>query len=615
MTIRAAEGTREVPVPASQQRQAVLSDKQVTELARLGVRIEQFYAMPMDIEWALAGGRFAIVQARPITALPPEWNRSVPEALYARNSLAEHIPGPLTPLFATLGFEVANRVNYHSMEGFLGKQNAQEMIPDRAEYEIINHYLYRRDYIRAKVVLKILAMYIPQFVRLARESAALTQAARQELVAVVEEWEQQSIERFSPAQLLDGVRTILAAAIRYYNQIQVTLPISATSEVLFTKAYESLIRGAGDPEALSFLLGLDTVAQRAELSLFDIAAWMRANPPVANYVFQHTTDRLAAGLGEETPPEALPVELWNEWRQRLGRHLHDFGRTAYEFDFANPTPQETPGPVIDALKAYLAGRTEDPRRRQREARDRRERATDALLQRLGWLRRALFVKLLRWAQDTGPMREDSIFDMGMGHPLMRRLLAELGRRFVAGGALAQAGDIYWLEQNEVEGLIAELERGAALPNLAARIPDRRAQWQAALGMSPPLMLPERSGWMRFMHGGDAETKNGKVVLKGIGTSGGRVTASARVLFGPEDFGTLKPGDVLVAVTTTPAWTPLFAQAAAVVTDIGGPLSHSSIVAREYGIPAVMAARSATRAIHNGQLITVDGNAGTVTVEN
>jgi pyruvate,water dikinase len=87
-----------------------------------------------------------------------------------------------------------------------------------------------------------------------------------------------------------------------------------------------------------------------------------------------------------------------------------------------------------------------------------------------------------------------------------------------------------------------------------------------------------------------------------------------VVFGPEDFKKIRPGDVLVAVTTTPAWTPLFAVASAVVTDIGGPLSHSSIVAREYGIPAVMAVRSATRTIQSGQMITVDGAAGTVTLE-
>ncbi len=101
---------------------------------------------------------------------------------------------------------------------------------------------------------------------------------------------------------------------------------------------------------------------------------------------------------------------------------------------------------------------------------------------------------------------------------------------------------------------------------------------------------------------------------GMGTSAGQITARACVLFGPEDFPHMRPGDVLVAVTTTPAWTPLFAMASAVVTDIGGPLSHSSIVAREYGIPAVMAAGSATRRILTGQMITVDGSAGTVIIE-
>jgi rifampicin phosphotransferase len=101
------------------------------------------------------------------------------------------------------------------------------------------------------------------------------------------------------------------------------------------------------------------------------------------------------------------------------------------------------------------------------------------------------------------------------------------------------------------------------------------------------------------------------VLSGIGASAGRVTAPARVLGGPQDFGRMRSGDVLVASITTPAWTPLFAMAAAVVTDIGGPLSHSSIVAREYGIPAVLGTAVATRRIPDGEPITVDGDAGQV----
>jgi pyruvate,water dikinase len=93
-----------------------------------------------------------------------------------------------------------------------------------------------------------------------------------------------------------------------------------------------------------------------------------------------------------------------------------------------------------------------------------------------------------------------------------------------------------------------------------------------------------------------------------------VTAPARVLHGPEDFNQMRPGEVLVAGTTTPAWTPLFAMASAVVTDIGGPLSHGSIVAREYGIPAVMGTGVATRRIQSGPTIVVDGTHGTVTLK-
>lgn len=106
-------------------------------------------------------------------------------------------------------------------------------------------------------------------------------------------------------------------------------------------------------------------------------------------------------------------------------------------------------------------------------------------------------------------------------------------------------------------------------------------------------------------------KQKSALIKGVAASPGIVTAPACVLHGPEDFSKMKPGNVLVAPITTPAWTPLFARAAGIVTDIGGPLSHGSIVAREYGIPAVLGTGVATQRISNGQMITVDGVRGTV----
>jgi pyruvate,water dikinase len=102
-------------------------------------------------------------------------------------------------------------------------------------------------------------------------------------------------------------------------------------------------------------------------------------------------------------------------------------------------------------------------------------------------------------------------------------------------------------------------------------------------------------------------------IKGIGASPGKVTGPACVMRGPEEFHRMKPGEILVASITTPAWTPLFAMASGIVTDVGGPLSHSSIVAREYGVPAVLGTGVATERIRSGQQVTVDGDAGVVTL--
>ncbi len=149
--------------------------------------------------------------------------------------------------------------------------------------------------------------------------------------------------------------------------------------------------------------------------------------------------------------------------------------------------------------------------------------------------------------------------------------------------------------------------------LSATVPQRKAAWRAARRVTPPMMLPQ----MKLLGVDLAELKSGRnrkrkgSTIKGVATSPGRVTAPACVLHGPEDFARMKAGEVLVASITTPAWTPLFARAAAVVTDVGGPLSHGSIVAREYGIPAVLGTEVATRRIRSGQTITVDGTQGTV----
>ncbi len=559
------------------------------------------------------GGQGVVYLAEPAQAAAVvEWKPPDRKSVYARGSLAEHTPTPVSPLFATLGLEIANQETMSLWEGIIG-EHAHELIVG-GFYQTINSYVYggfRLGLRQLPAMLRVMGTQIgPMF----RGTVARWRQGRQRFAEVVAEWESKPVESLPAIELLEGVRIVFGAAARYYTVIQTTLPAASSSEVLFTRFYRALVKRRNDPPATTLLFGFETTPVRTEKSLYDIAVWLKDRPVLAEYLLHTPNQELIADLRRPSPPGAIEAGDWQTWRLRIGEHFEDFGRTAYEFDFANPTPAEAPEPQLEAIKLFLQEKTASPYQRLQTAVENRERATGAILDRLGWPRKNWFLRLLQWAQQTGAIREDSIADMGLGHPIIRRMLNELGRRLAAAGAITQAGDIYWLEQSELGELVAALDRGPVPADYAAFVPARKEKWRAALHLEPPVLLPERSWWNKLIGGGEARSKNGRVILKGVGTSPGKVTAPACVLHSPQDFHKMKPGDVLVATTTTPAWTPLFTMASAVVTDIGGPLSHSSIVAREYGIPAVMAARAATHRIRSGQLVTVDGSAGTVELE-
>jgi pyruvate,water dikinase len=617
MTARVNGGTEEQPVPAELRRAPVLDDEAAAELVRLGVQIENLYGMPMDIEWALADGAFAIVQARPITALPvpvleppTEWPMPDPKGPYMRGSIADFMPDPLTPLFATVGVPAINAGMRRTMVETIGSRTAA--LDDYLT--TINDYAYLYVNLGCRDWLWVLFRMGPALPRLLRNGERhWREVASPRYAEVVARWRDRSPHDLTAVGLLEGAGELTAAMADYLTALQVdAIGTAAGTEGLFTAVYDKLVKQEGDPPPPTLLLGTNSKPIQAEKALYDLATWCRERGDLAAYLLETPSGRLAAQLADD---DALAGDNWLEWQRRFRAHLAQFGHSLYDLDFAKPLPVDDPLPLLEALKLFIRGGGTNPHERQQRLVERREEAVQAVLGRLKGLKLWLFRWTLRWAQTFALVREDSIFDIGLGYPVLRQMLHELGRRFAEARAIADPDDIYWLELAEVERGAKALDRGETPGDLAERIRERRAVWHAEERATPPQQLPPKGRVMGIKTDAfmpvSAEDQTGGV-LKGVAASPGQVTATARVLLGPEDFAQMQPGDILVAEITTPAWTPLFTMAAGVVTDIGGPLSHGSIVAREYGIPAVLGTGVATQRICSGRVISVDGSAGEVT---
>lgn len=403
-----------------------------------------------------------------------------------------------------------------------------------------------------------------------------------------------------------GVAELLDAGTTYYTAVQTIIPIAVTSEIAFTRFYGSVVRRVGDPPATAFLLGFDSAPIRAEKSLYDLATWTRSRDDALAAVLRDTPPSGGAALlAADREPDGVDPAAWADWAGRFREHLREHGHTVYNLDFVNAVPADDPEPLLATLRFQLGGGGSDPHERQRASAARREAATADVSARLDPVRRRLFTRLLRWAQTAAPIREDALADVGLAWPQLRRMLDELGRRLTADGVVEGPDDVYWLRREEIE---------APEGSLAGPVRRRRAAARARRRVTPPQLLPRSTWWGRMERLMPAASSDQQgAVLSGTGASPGRVVGIARVLAGPRELARMQPGDVLVASITTPAWTPLFAMAAGVVTGIGGPLSHSSIVAREYGIPAVLGTGVATRRIPDGARVLLDGDAGTVTL--
>jgi rifampicin phosphotransferase len=296
----------------------------------------------------------------------------------------------------------------------------------------------------------------------------------------------------------------------------------------------------------------------------------------------------------------------------LERYLDEYGRRANGIELALPLWLETPEFVLGLVRSYLTGERGDPEVEHSALVEERERLIAEALERVsGTELEGPFRGALQAAQAAWPLEEDHAFYIDQRALAAVRLqLLGLGRRLAAEGRLAEAGDIWFVEYEEVAAAAAE---DADLTDLA-RARKREHEAQRTLEAPPLLGAPPTGaadpGLEKFFGKAGPPELEG-TVLRGSPASAGRVTGTARVIERIDELDRVQAGEILVCRSTTPPWTPIFGSIAALVTDTGGVLSHGAIVAREYRLPAVVGTKIGTRVIADGQTITVDGERGEV----
>ena len=366
-----------------------------------------------------------------------------------------------------------------------------------------------------------------------------------------------------------------------------------------------------DPEstiASKLLTGLgDINSAQAGLEIWRLAEMARARPQLQELIGSDLT-------WAELRPRLAGVELGDEFLTRWDRLMFAGGHHCRgEFDVSKPRWRDEPDFVLATVRSYLrAGVDFDPETALRQQVAAREQLAGECRRRLrNPVKRLTFNFLLKRARLGACVRENLRDDINRRVAIARMALLELGERLVKHGVIAERDDVFFFYEPELIPVL----KGIQSFDIRNTISDRKAEYRRNLGIFPPSVVVGQFNpdAVKPQDPGTPDPLNPPEVLSGLAVSPGIVTGPARVIMSYSTEAQVLPGEILVAPFTDPGWTPYFLPAAGIVVDTGGMLSHGSIVAREYGKPAVVNVGPATRIIKTGQKIQVDGNQGKVRI--
>lgn len=547
--------TSQVPEPERQV--YCVSDSDLLQLALMSERISTYFGQPMDVEWALAGGKLWILQARPITSQiqqQPDTRHSVPQKTVSGKPInrlsrafhadvVEHYPGPY-PLDLT----AITRMQDQLQEGM--EAVGISSTPMRELLSMEDNGAIRVGFPDVRVNLKCLKLLRPK-----APSPHQWPSAEKQFKSEIAALSVIPLASMSDREVLGYLDDALGLADR-----------------IAVKRFKDYV-GPGQLVGARLSLWI-RVARCRDVDSHDLLAEL-------GYV--------TAEVDRELKVLASLEKDSTSYRKKFQDFMSEYGaRTASLYlPFSHRSWREDPASLEQMLTVMG-----NPHEAYGEKTSLAE-MKNSISRRFPRFLRKYFERDLELWRASHIARESSVYLVEETYVLARRAIDELAQRLEKRNILPDWEDIKYLTFEELK--IALTDRPEAL-DLVSRVDFRRESRADAA-----------TAWWDGLG-----TELGEAV-KGISGSPGRATGTARVITSPQDFGRLKQGDILVCRYTDPSWTPLFSVAAAVVADTGGRLSHAAIVAREYGIPAVMGTGAGTTRLIDGQQLLVDGSAGTVSV--
>jgi phosphohistidine swiveling domain-containing protein len=586
-----------------------------TAVATLARQVEQYFGGPQDLEWALADGDVVLLQARPVTTLLKPQVKPVPVAAepppgyWTRE--ASHAPAPWTP-FARVVLS-SRTPTYRNMCAQIG------LMFDTIDFRDIGGWEYIR-------VVPLGANDRPGRVG-ACVAAMRADVCGRTVGRWYEEWQGEFARRFATlrdidlAELTDSglgahlttVLELIAYGFGVHFMLQGAIAITL-AELAFT-CRELL--GLDNAHTFGLLAGLSGKSTEPSRAFGPLAKLARGRPA------------LQRSLIERAPAEVVLAQD-EYFAAAFTEFMQTHGCRALRLEVADQNLEERPDLVIGLIADQLAKDVDPDRtdatfvaRRKQAAADIRSRLTSAGDQ-------ARFDRALARAEKAYPVREDNeYFTISVPLALIRRAALEIGHRLADRGQLDIRDDVFQVEPREAQEALRD---GADRRELVTRAKGEHAWVLAhpgpasygkdpgpppAFGSLPAEVRLANEGFLwsvEQIFGPDATRRVGADnMVSGIPASPGSYTGPVRVIRSEAEFDRLRAGDVLVCPVTSPVWSVLFPSIGALVTDAGGILSHPAIIAREYGLPAVVATGNGTLALHDGQLVTVDGTSGLVHV--